>query len=189
MAELTGGLACPTCGERYPAGAGFTNCRTHFTVLLPVDDEPAGPVPGQEAAAVIDPVDTSVCDGCGGQRRPGSDECDWCPPVPGAENVHSGPLHLAGPWGSLELGPAPLRIGRSSPDRTVATALADLDTVSRDHAEIVVHDGQAWLRDAGSANGTYLNGRRLVPDTPVQLTPGDTIGLGLSVQICLGEHP
>lgn len=188
MAELTGGLACPTCGERYPAGAGFTNCRTHFTVLLPVDDDPAEPPPGPEAAAVLDHDDTSVCAGCGGQRRSGSDECDWCPPDQGAENGR-GPLHLAGPWGSIQLGPAPLRIGRSSPDRTIAAALADLDTVSRDHAEIVVHDGQAWVRDAGSANGTYLNGRRLDPDTPVQLTPGDVIGLGRSVQIHLGVHP
>jgi hypothetical protein len=55
---------------------------------------------------------------------------------------------------------------------------------SRRHA--TVEDGPAGLviRDAGSANGTYVNGRRV---EEVQLKPGDTIRLGdVSLRV-LGE--
>src|SRR3954466_564138 len=48
--------------------------------------------------------------------------------------------------------------------------------LSRHHAEIIGAAG-AWLvRDCGSVNGTLLNGTKLTG--PVQLKPGDRIGLG-----------
>ena len=38
--------------------------------------------------------------------------------------------------------------------------------VSRRHAEIFPHDGHLILQDLQSANGTWLNGEKLDPDTP-----------------------
>jgi pSer/pThr/pTyr-binding forkhead associated (FHA) protein len=52
--------------------------------------------------------------------------------------------------------------------------LAD-ETVSRRHAELELVDGHWHLRDLGSKNGTWVNGRR-VADTEV--VPGDALHLG-----------
>ncbi len=69
-------------------------------------------------------------------------------------------------------GGAPLSIGRSSRNDLV---LADL-SLSRHHAELF-SDGEDWLvKDSGSRNGTFLNGRRL--EEPHRLAPGDRISLG-----------
>jgi len=67
-------------------------------------------------------------------------------------------------------------IGRHS--RTVG--LTD-GTISRNHAKIIP-DGTSWiLEDLGSANGTYLNGSRLLK--PMRLKRGDKIRCGGSVLI------
>lgn len=42
------------------------------------------------------------------------------------------------------------------------------EVISRDHAEIEWHDRQPWIRDKGSMNGTFLNGRRLQSAAPLQ---------------------
>jgi ABC transport system ATP-binding/permease protein len=48
--------------------------------------------------------------------------------------------------------------------------------VSRRHAQIRVDGGRVRLRDLGSANGTFVNGRRLTQ--PIELEPGDRIDIG-----------
>lgn len=51
-------------------------------------------------------------------------------------------------------------------------------SVSRRHASLR-RMGRGWfLTDEGSTSGTTLNGRRLVPDSPAPLEPGDRIGIG-----------
>ncbi len=52
--------------------------------------------------------------------------------------------------------------------------LAD-DTVSRRHAELRVEDGRWLLRDLGSSNGTWVNGRRVIE---AEVRPGDLLHLG-----------
>jgi hypothetical protein len=47
---------------------------------------------------------------------------------------------------------------------------------SGEHALITLRDGQWWLEDRGSSNGTLLNGYRI--EEPVVLSAGDVIGLG-----------
>ncbi len=66
---------------------------------------------------------------------------------------------------------ARLLIGRSS---TCQLVLAD-DTVSRRHAELRVEDGHWLLRDLGSSNGTWVNGRRVIE---AEVRPGDLLHLG-----------
>ena len=61
----------------------------------------------------------------------------------------------------------------------------DLDTddpeakVSRRHARITLHNGQYFLEDLGSTNGTFINrGKRLVPGQRQALCDGDEIIVG-----------
>jgi pSer/pThr/pTyr-binding forkhead associated (FHA) protein len=50
--------------------------------------------------------------------------------------------------------------------------------VSRIHAAVYRNEDTLTLVDMGSANGTYLNGQRLVPEQPRVLRDGDEIRLG-----------
>ncbi len=51
--------------------------------------------------------------------------------------------------------------------------------VSRRHARITFRDGQYFLEDLGSTNGTFINrGKRLLPGHPQPLQDGDEIILG-----------
>lgn len=208
MAELR----CPTCGHEYDGDQVY--CDADFALLVPAGTAPAEPVappsaPAPPAAAGAPPVPGTCA--CGAPLSPGT-ECEWCgapvepwiepgieagveppdPPgvVPQAEPAGGGDAGtLRGPWGSVEVGDDPLEIGRGSPEPAIAAALADLDIVSRQHAEIIRHDGAVWLRDVASSNGTFVNDRRLEPHRPVLVRPGDAIRLGSSVHLELGAHP
>ena len=50
-----------------------------------------------------------------------------------------------------------------------------LPEVSRQHAMVIVSDGAVTLRDLGSANGTYLNNKRIDEE---DLSPGDHVVIG-----------
>jgi DNA-binding response OmpR family regulator len=63
-------------------------------------------------------------------------------------------------------------LGRS-PTRDV---VASIPTVSRLHAVIERREDRYWLCDAGSANGTFVNGQQI--GEPHLLADGETIGLG-----------
>jgi pSer/pThr/pTyr-binding forkhead associated (FHA) protein/S1-C subfamily serine protease len=47
------------------------------------------------------------------------------------------------------------------------------DGVSRHHAQLEIAEGKAVLKDLGSRNGTFVNGRRI--DAPTELSDGDQI--------------
>jgi hypothetical protein len=64
-----------------------------------------------------------------------------------------------------------LVLGRSS---SCELRFAD-DTVSRRHAELRVEDGSWILRDLGSSNGTWVNGRRVIE---AEVAAGDELYLG-----------
>jgi FHA domain/SpoOM protein len=83
-------------------------------------------------------------------------------------------LQLGGGQAKLE-GPA----ARIYAGRDPATCqLAHMDaTLSRRHAEIFVENGQAFIRDLGSANGTWIDGRAVGKDT-APLQPGQKVWLG-----------
>jgi len=53
--------------------------------------------------------------------------------------------------------------------------------VSRQHAEVLVEEGRHYLRDMGSKNGTYLNGRAVTG--VVELRDGDEIQIALCERI------
>jgi hypothetical protein len=50
-------------------------------------------------------------------------------------------------------------------------------SVSRRHAEVFFENGNVFIRDLGSSNGTWVNGQALGPH-PVQLAPGQVVYVG-----------
>ncbi|MCC6273174.1 MAG: FHA domain-containing protein, partial [Deltaproteobacteria bacterium] len=53
-----------------------------------------------------------------------------------------------------------------------------LEDVSSRHAEFFEAEGEVWIRDRGSLNGTWLNGRRLQGDEGHALSAGDIVTFG-----------
>lgn len=79
---------------------------------------------------------------------------------------------LVDPWGRAHPVPQRSIIGRGLDD-----GLVILDpTTSRRHAALELRDGAWWLRDFGSANGTYVEGRRI--DGETRLRDGDQVRFG-----------
>ena len=77
---------------------------------------------------------------------------------------------------SLVLGEQPVYIGRREKSDFIIT-----DTnVSRTHAYIAYERHRHLLSDAGSLNGTWINGRRLATHC---LQVGDRIGIGSSILV------
>src|SRR5437867_2092629 len=68
-------------------------------------------------------------------------------------------------------------IGRHSASTLRFDPHADLDVSGR-HAEIHIVDGKYVIRDVGSTNGTYVNGKRIEGGGDVELHDGDKIRFG-----------
>ena len=56
--------------------------------------------------------------------------------------------------------------------------LVELPVVSGCHCRLFLRDGAVWIEDLGSTNGTYVHGRRLDPNAPVEVALGELIFLG-----------
>jgi hypothetical protein len=83
-------------------------------------------------------------------------------------------LQLGGAQAKLEGTAARIYAGRDPQ----TCQLAHLDaTLSRRHAEIFVDNGQCYIRDLGSANGTWIDGRP-AGAAVVPLRPGQQVWLG-----------
>jgi diguanylate cyclase (GGDEF)-like protein len=55
-------------------------------------------------------------------------------------------------------------------------------TVSRRHAVLTYDsEGVAWLTDLGSSNGTFVDGKRLIPHLPTPIEDGSRIQLGAAL--------
>jgi hypothetical protein len=68
---------------------------------------------------------------------------------------------------------APVTLGRSSDNDM---ELGDDEFASAHHARVEPRRDGVWVQDAGSTNGTFVNGMKL--DGPRKLTPGDVIRVG-----------
>src|SRR5579883_2946815 len=89
---------------------------------------------------------------------------------------------LTSAFGSVPLRETVLSIGRS-PNNGLFINHA---TVSRHHAEIRPQGQGYVLVDLGSTSGTYVNGERLIPQTPRVLRAGDTLQVG-SIPLAYAE--
>lgn len=78
----------------------------------------------------------------------------------------------------LQVGGQPTSLGRSGEN----THQFHDATVSRRHAVLSYDsDGVAWLTDMGSSNGTFVDGKKLTPNTPTRIEQGSRIQLGASL--------
>jgi pSer/pThr/pTyr-binding forkhead associated (FHA) protein len=63
-------------------------------------------------------------------------------------------------------------------------------SISRRHASILKQGKNVIVKDLGSANGTFINGKRLTPYTATQLNDGDILTFGLlPIKIKLPPKP
>lgn len=75
---------------------------------------------------------------------------------------------------SVDLVPPETTMGR---DASCHVTLPD-SSVSHRHARIYHSDGEWYVEDLGSTNGTFVNDRPLT--RPIVLRPGDTVSIGRS---------
>jgi len=72
------------------------------------------------------------------------------------------------------------------PDIDLTPYQAYASGVSRLHAVIKREHERVFVMDLGSSNGTYLNGKRLQPNTDQTISHGDMLSLGkLKIQVLL----
>ena len=76
--------------------------------------------------------------------------------------------------GSIHVVPAQCLVGRSAS----CTLRVDDPYVSSEHAKLVWTGAHWTIRDLGSRNGTFIDGKRLEPGKPVPIHEGAAIGLG-----------
>ncbi len=91
---------------------------------------------------------------------------------------------------SLDLvrGGEPLLLGRDSAE--LPEGLSRVNEISRQHASVGVYpSGRVWIRDEGSTNHTYVNGREITPGTKVMLHPGDSVRLGDAFEFVVAYPP
>lgn len=88
-----------------------------------------------------------------------------------------------GPMQTYELSKPSIAIGRS-PGNDIA--LTEANAISRYHITITLRNGDVYLEDLGSINGTYMDGSRLEPNTAELLNGGEEIQIG---EIRLIFHP
>lgn len=57
---------------------------------------------------------------------------------------------------------------------------AEITPISRLHARIEVKEGAYYLKDLGSSNGTFLNGKKIEPQKPYLIEEGDKIAFAIA---------
>lgn len=75
-------------------------------------------------------------------------------------------------WPDICPGSDPVYIGKIKGE---ADIILDSSTVSRMHARLELRDGKCTLRDMNSKNGTFVNGRRLMPQEECEIKENDTV--------------
>lgn len=74
-----------------------------------------------------------------------------------------------------EISEASFKVGRTGDKADIV--ITDDKDVGRHHANFYIdhENGKVAIQDAGSINGTYINGKRLDPYNPCELNNGDTV--------------
>jgi pSer/pThr/pTyr-binding forkhead associated (FHA) protein len=168
-------IICPNCGNKELPGALFCKeCGSQFTDL----HDPTLIIPKN----------------LGDRLREGTEDelGEGTPPIPGDANLS---LFLVDSGEVIPLeGLTEFTLGRSSEDQPI---LPDIDLapynaydygVSRLHASIEISQPFALLTDFGSANGTLLNGQKMIPNKPYHITHGDIFTLGkMNIQLLVNR--
>jgi hypothetical protein len=159
-------IECPSCGKKHRPGTLFcTECGVYLptggalrTEPLPTDELPKSRATTWEAV--------------------GSDEEKGAGLRPLVVRVLSSSRQVQLPaMPELLLGRLDAAHG-IFPDLDLTTDGGLEMGVSRRHAKIAQRGGEFFVEDVGSANGTFLNNKRLTPYLPYPLQEGDEIQVG-----------
>jgi serine/threonine protein kinase len=161
--------------------AGSTSATAVAVPTAPT--QPGSPDMPVESGDTSQPLER-VCMVCGATNQGKAHFCGRC----GASLAGRPPgkIQVLGPNGVLwerRILENPFNIGRRSLSRQIFPHL-DLTYndpaayVSRQHARILSDAGGYFLEDLGSANGTFLNDRRLPGGVPTRLRNGDRVRIG-----------
>ncbi|KPQ32103.1 MAG: FHA domain [Phormidesmis priestleyi Ana] len=192
---------CPTCGYQNKSKALLcTNTEPKCNARLmnvvptkpkPVEESAVGNVmasktvtstePNLEIEDVIEnPSSTSDCQHV---LREGSDQCVYCldvvgagstKPTEGAITPRMG-IRLSHNEQFIEIADRVL-VGRDQSISPIAEHIPlSFDNISRRHAELWVEGGKAYVKDAGSTNGTFINGDKLAAEVEQPVKAGDEI--------------
>jgi len=55
----------------------------------------------------------------------------------------------------------------------------NINTISRKHASVHFENSKWFIKDLNSANGVYINGYKIVPETLIAIKNGDVVSLSL----------
>ncbi len=165
--NMAGAVFCSECGA--PLG-NITTSSTHDIGPMPEQEQPPVEAPAEEEVEAPAVASQGLAD-------------NWVT------------LHLLDTGQMLPLAERnEFTLGRISegqpimPDIDLSPYQAYANGVSRLHAVIKRGMDSIVLMDLGSANGTFLNGKRLSPNVERDLTNGDVVALGrLKIQILLKQ--
>jgi hypothetical protein len=186
---------CSVCGIAIPEGPARDT--------PPVGSASAAPTPGHcpECGAVHEMTDQAVCPICGFnfqtkasevpalRRAPAGDQPQWNVVVTVDANLFGKSETQAPvdhPPQVFTLFEVANYVGRGGADVRVHVPVTADDAVSRRQAVLTRRpDGGLTVRDLGSANGTFLNGKPLTPGVDTSITDGDMLAMGAWTRIIL----
>lgn len=116
--------------------------------------------------------------------KPGSDDwedgtilVDREPASPAHEKTAPTAAYLVHNNQKIPIRETPFLVGKYNTTIQLHYAIYDNNKVSRNHATILQENGQYFVRDNQSRNGTSVNGKAILPLQPVALRDGDEIKL------------
>ncbi|MGD2105240.1 MAG: FHA domain-containing protein [Anaerolineae bacterium] len=159
-------IECPSCGRKHRPGTLFcSECGVYLPTGGPLGTEPIPErdLPAAKAHAWGTDSEGDRGEQAGAVLRVKVRSTGRQIQLPSEEDVQLGRLDAAhGIFPDIDL----------TPDGGLEGG------VSRRHCRIYEDDGEFFVEDLGSANGTFLDGERLTPYLPHALSDGEVLQLG-----------
>jgi hypothetical protein len=185
----SGEIICPTCQHVNIAGSAFCeNCGAQLSPVQPPAQKPAPAVP-PPIAPEDQPTYAPAAPPAKSSQTPA--DIQAVSPTPAHVGVESieGRLVIKDTNVILTIPPGKKLIvmGREDP---VSGIFPDIDLdphsgheagVGRRHAQLILQEGQVYVEDLDSVNGTAVNKQRLTSRQPHPLNDGDELRLGKMV--------
>lgn len=148
---------------------------------------------GAECQFEDNPDSENRCLRCGGQRRRGGDEAGE-PLKEDAQNVLcrttlENAVFIQFPFGRVRVADR-LHVGRDRLFSEIASEISGLTAVSRRHAEIYIDSTSRgiFLKDLGSTNSTFVNGKPIEKNTSTEIFPGDELSFSRSLSATVDKE-
>lgn len=154
-------FTCPSCGSRIDAGSAF--CPSCGAKLKPAD-KPVKEKPPARPQTSSGTINLSTFENNGSEP---DDSAEGQPCCAYLINSRTREKRL--------IDSAVFSIGRHNSTQPDCDLLLTSRLVGRHHADIISRGSRFFLVDLNSKNGTLLNGRRILPQTEVELTSGAKI--------------